>query len=199
MEKRLKKALKQVRLNEDTISMVLGSIVLIVVGILVYNYFTSLNKGQIASGIEQQASPTPGKIEFVEENGKTVPKSLPENYEVKKGDSLWTIAEDFYASGYNWSDIAKENGLKNANQIEVGQKLKLPKVEVKQATLVEKKVTNGIEGDSYVTKSGDYLWNIAIRAYGDGYKWTKIYQANVDKIGRNPNRLAKELTLTIPR
>lgn len=34
------------------------------------------------------------------------------------------------------------------------------------------------DGTSYKIKSGDCLWNIAKAAYGDGAKWTAIYEAN---------------------
>lgn len=46
-----------------------------------------------------------------------------------------------------------------------------------------KQPTRGTEGkggktQSYVVKSGDCLWNIAKKFYGDGAKWKKIYEAN---------------------
>lgn len=200
MQKRLKKILKQVRLNEDTISMILGSVVLVVVGVLVYNYFTSLNKGQITEESLQEVAPTPGKVEIVEEGGKKFAKGLPTTYTVQKGDNLWKISENYYSSGYNWVDIAKENGLKNANAIEVGQELVIPKAEVKiQTTVVKEVTTNTIEGDSYTTVKGDNLWSIAVRAYGDGYAWTKIYEANKQAIGGNANKVEKDIKLSIPR
>lgn len=34
----------------------------------------------------------------------------------------------------------------------------------------------------HTVKSGDCLWNIAKKYYGDGTKWTKIYEANKDTI-----------------
>lgn len=201
MAKKLKKLLKQVKVNENTISLVLGSIVLVVVGILIYNYFTSLNQGEITSGIDDQiqVSPTPGKVQVVEEGGKKFAKGLPTTYKVEKGDHLWSIAESYYASGYNWVDIAKANNLKNGNSIEIGQELIIPKVELKLATIKETAKPLSIEGTSYTTVKGDHLWSIAVRAYGDGYAWTKIYNANKDKIGTNPNLLEKDVVLSLPR
>lgn len=35
-----------------------------------------------------------------------------------------------------------------------------------------------ISGDSYTVVKGDNLWNIAVRAYGDGYKWVEIAKLN---------------------
>ena len=41
MEERLKQWLKALKFNESTISMLLGGLVVVVVGVLIYNYFTS--------------------------------------------------------------------------------------------------------------------------------------------------------------
>lgn len=37
-------------------------------------------------------------------------------------------------------------------------------------------------GKTYTVQSGDCLWSIAKQFYGDGSKYTKIYEANTDKI-----------------
>ena len=50
---------------------------------------------------------------------------------------------------------------------------------------------------TYTVKSGDCLWNIAKKFYGDGSKYTKIYEANKDKI-RTPNLIYAGQVLTIP-
>lgn len=50
---------------------------------------------------------------------------------------------------------------------------------------------------SYTVKKGDCLWNIAKKFYGKGSKYTKIYEANKDKI-KNPNLIYTGQVLTIP-
>lgn len=50
---------------------------------------------------------------------------------------------------------------------------------------------------TYKVKKGDCLWNIAKSIYGDGSKYTKIYEANKDKI-TNPNLIYPDQVLTIP-
>ena len=35
-----------------------------------------------------------------------------------------------------------------------------------------------ITGTTYIVKPGDNLWTICVRAYGDGYRWTKVAQDN---------------------
>ncbi|MBB4785807.1 LysM peptidoglycan-binding domain-containing protein [Streptomyces rapamycinicus] len=44
-----------------------------------------------------------------------------------RGDTLWSIAASKLGDGARWPEIAKLNGLKDADQIVPGQKLKLPK------------------------------------------------------------------------
>lgn len=130
-------------------------------------------------------------------------------YIVKAGDSLWTIAERQYKSGYNWVDIARVNKLNNPGKIEVGQKLQLPKATTKLNTITDvKKESNQkeqknttieagkISESSYVVKKGDSLWTIAIRAYGNGYKWTEITKAN--KLA-NPDLIHPGNKLNLPR
>ena len=50
---------------------------------------------------------------------------------------------------------------------------------------------------TYTVKSGDCLWNIAKKFYGNGSKYTVIYNANKDKI-KNPNLIYPGQVLTIP-
>ena len=92
----LQNLLKRIKLNENNISMALGVLILIVVGAIVVNYF----KGQ------QQSDTLP--------SGVTTEKTqvtLPTKHTVAKGETLWSIAEKYYKSGYNWVDIQKENNL----------------------------------------------------------------------------------------
>lgn len=50
---------------------------------------------------------------------------------------------------------------------------------------------------TYTVKRGDCLWNIAKKYYGKGNQYTKIYNANKDKI-KNPNLIYPGQVLTIP-
>jgi nucleoid-associated protein YgaU len=51
---------------------------------------------------------------------------------------------------------------------------------------------------TYTVVKGDCLWNIAKKFYGNGSKYTVIYNANKSVIGGNPNLIYPGQVLTIP-
>ena len=181
----LKKLLKQIKLNEESISMVLGALVIVIVGVLIVNYFK-----------DKRGETTPVALTTSTTNQIEVGKT----HTVVKGESLWAIAEEAYGSGYNWTDIYNANKLKNA-KVEIGQKLEIPEVTAKKPTVTKKvAVVNptekSITGDKYTVVKGDTLWSISVKAYGDGYKWVSVAKAN--KLV-NPNVIHVGNVLTLPR
>jgi nucleoid-associated protein YgaU len=123
-------------------------------------------------------------------------------YVTQKGDDLWSIAVKAYGNGYMWTKIAQENKLENPNILYSGTKLTLPKitptpvVAQKSPTPTTQVATgNTIKGHTYTVVKGDDLWDIAVRAYGDGYQWVKIAQANHLS---NPSVIFSGNVLSIP-
>ena len=51
---------------------------------------------------------------------------------------------------------------------------------------------------SYTVVKGDCLWNIAKKFYGNGSKYSTIYNANKGVVGGNPNLIYPGQVLTIP-
>src|SRR5205823_2027100 len=51
---------------------------------------------------------------------------------------------------------------------------------------------------TYTVRDGDSLWSIAQQFYGDGNQWNKIYDANKQVIGPDPNNIRAGMVLTIP-
>lgn len=194
----IKNLLKGLKLHESTISTILGFLVIIVVGLLVVNYFRNLDTGE--------AFPT---------SISTEEEARQDTYTVAAGDSLWTISEKVYGTGYNWVDIRDANNVENPNDIEEGQVLIIPEVgeeqevELAEATASPEPVVSAsptplptLEGEvaayaggTYTVIRGDNLWNIAVEVYGDGFRWVDIAEANHLV---NPSIIHAGNALTIP-
>lgn len=162
--------------------MVLGALVIVIVGVLVVNYFKDRAIGKISElATQNQVESTETKV-----------------HTVAQGENLWVIAEKYYGSGYNWVDIAEENEIANPSAISAGQELTIPNVEAKQLTVEEVKTENveSITGATYEVVKGDNLWTIAVRAYGDGYKWVEIAKEN-NLV--NPDLIHSGNILVLPR
>lgn len=182
---------KYIKSSEELVSMLLGLAIVVVIVSLLFN-FVQRRKGTVE---------IPGATDITLSENAIKEKQQEENvYIIEKGDSLWKIAEKKYNDGYAWTKIAKENNLKNASVLSVGQKLKMPVVESKITAAITKttETTNKIDSGIYKVVRNDSLWKIAVRAYGDGYKWNNIYQENKTII-RNPNLLEIGMTLKIPK
>lgn len=184
----LKNFLKKLKLNEENISMFLGALVIVIVGILIVNYFK-----------DKRSQITPVALSTQE----TTQNQIGKTHTVTKGETLWAIAENVYGSGFNWTDIYNANNLRT-QQIEVGQVLVLPNVSAKEPTATKNVSTIGqivqktepVLNTSYKVVRGDSLWKIAVTEYGDGYKWTLIAKANNLK---NPGVIHAGNVLTLPR
>jgi len=163
------KNLVLVSIKEKYPYLLLGATVILII-LLFFTAYVSKNKIVKLPSVKQTGQPT--------ENKPIVNTS----YIVKDGDTLWKISEDAYGSGYNAYDVAKANSLADANIISAGQILVLPSVTPKQPTRGEIAMAQtsqvSIKEDTYMVKHGDYLWKIAIEAYGDGYMWVNIAKAN---------------------
>lgn len=168
-----KRLMKELNLSDSYISMGLGLLVVIVVGVLLFNYFSKPSQPSITETGEQ----TEG-----EEVSEVTTLDLPRTHIVQEGDTLWSIAEKYYKSGYNWVDIASENNLADADRIEAGAQVLIPNVTPiatppsdPQLALADDSVSIP---QSYTVQTGDYLWAIALKTYNDGYKWVDIARAN---------------------
>ena len=159
---------KQLQNSDSVVSLFLGIAVVVVTTMLVVNYVKG--KGEQTA---QEAK--------TQQEQQALDKTLPTTYTVVDGDTLWKISETFFQSGYNWTDIMEANKLSNADMIEAGQTLTIPKVakrepvgQVSSATVEVKKP----DGGKYTVAHGDTLWNIAEKTYGTGFRWGEIAALN---------------------
>ncbi|MCI8628699.1 MAG: LysM peptidoglycan-binding domain-containing protein [Firmicutes bacterium] len=66
-----------------------------------------------------------GQTVLEEMGTKREGKDIPNTYVVKKGDSLWKIAQTMLNDGSRYKEIAEKNNIVNPNKIQVGQILRL--------------------------------------------------------------------------
>ena len=115
----LEKLESEIQSNQSKVSLVLGALIVLVIGILVFNYF---NQGKSSLGPAQQTQ--------IEDQQDVSKENLPGKYTVKEGDTLFTIAEKYYDDGYKYPEIANANSLTNPDQLEKEQVLQIPKLEL---------------------------------------------------------------------
>lgn len=201
----------EIQSNQSKLNMILGALIVLVVGILVFNYF---NRSKPALGPAQNTTP---------EGGDVSPDNLPGKYTVKEGDTLFTIADKYYQDGYKFEEIAKANNMTDPNNLETGQILEIPKLgasapsvtpsptptpeatsqpeemsapPVSETPSMDTNWGPKISGTSYTVVEGDWLSKIAGRAYGDIFAYKKL--AEVNHIP-NPDLIEPGMVLVIPR
>ncbi|OGE37621.1 hypothetical protein A3B45_02985 [Candidatus Daviesbacteria bacterium RIFCSPLOWO2_01_FULL_39_12] len=205
--------------KQSRLTMILGGLIILVVVVLLFNYF---NRSKPSIGPSQQT-----------QQGDVSPENLPGTYTVKEGDTLFSIAEKYYQDGYKYTEIAAANNLANPDNLETGQQLNIPKLsdqdlevglgqpsespsETPISTPTEEiipalesntqapQTSKGgqdwgptISGDTYEVVVGDWLSTIAARAYnGDIMAYTKLAEANNIP---NPDLIYPGMVLEIPR
>lgn len=193
------------RPGESYTSLVLGIVVVIIAAILILSFLRGKN---VNTDSEIQKNASSDESAEAVDGVQTVGDEKV--YKVQAGDDLWNIAEKVYKDGYKWVEIAKANSLTNPNLIYADNVLKLPN-SVQKASEMEAVVisspnanidTRGvavdtkITGGTYKVEKGDYLWEIAVRAYGDGFKWVEV--AKVNNI-TNPDIIFSGTELKLPR
>lgn len=96
------------------------------------------------------------------------PATQPDTYTIKKGDTLWGIAQ---AHGMSVYELARINDLNLDDTIYPGLVLRL------KAPTEEPKPEEPAD-DRYIVKYGDSLWQIAQKQLGNGWSWYRIARAN---------------------
>jgi nucleoid-associated protein YgaU len=160
-----------------------------------------------------------GDVGGAQADGEQQPTQTPisedqKEYTVQEGDTLWSIAERRYGSGYNYTDIIEANDLQNPDGLVKGQKLVLPDVEPKTATgdvqgeqaeagqteteqaQEDQQQQPDTQVTQYTVQAGDSLAIISEKVYGTQENWQRIAEANNIM---NPDHISVGMTLMIPR
>ena len=102
------------------------------------------------------------------------------------------ITRQISSSGYSHSATLIKTDV--GSSLKTSTKSKDKKKPVKKVTSSPSKST---AQRTYTVKKGDCLWNIAKKFYGNGSAYTKIYDANTNKIA-NPNLIYPGQVFVIP-
>ena len=117
--------------------------------------------------------------------------SVPRKYTVRKGDTLESIAKEFYGDAGKWQLIQKANDNIHPRKLGVGMVLIIPGVSAE----TKPQPTTTVAGKTHTIVKGDSLWDIAQKYYGDGNKYKLIMKANNIS---DPNALTVGQVLKIP-
>jgi len=170
--------------QESYTSLILGAIIVVILGLLVANFFSKRNQLQQQIGTGEQTQMTQANAS----------PSAGSDYTIAENDSLSKISEAAYGTQDYWMGIASINNIANPNIINTGDKLKLPlKEEIERKTAMTVQTT-------YNVSAGETYFTIAEKVYGDGSKWTILDKANGALRLPNGNPLVYAgSTITVPR
>ncbi len=122
-----------------------------------------------------------------ESTGDVAAPETPQTHTVAAGENLYRIGLKYNVS---WVTLAEYNNLPNANQIKVGQVLKIPGSDTSLANPTS--TPSPLTESTYVVKAGDNLFRIGLKY---NINWTQIAEANGIV---NPNQLKVGQELKIP-
>lgn len=119
-----------------------------------------------------------------------MPQAMYTEYNVEKGDYLWKISgkEDIYKDPMQWMRIYSYN-----------------REQIKDPDLIYPKQVFKIHRENgpneYLVAKGDFLAKIsgAASVLGDPAQWRKIYEANKDIVGEDPNKIYPYTVLRVPK
>lgn len=150
---------------------------------------------------QPEASLAPSAVPITE--AATDEETPTVEYVVRRGDSLWKIAQEHLGDGMRYREIVALNEAVLHGEpsfIDPGLTLRLPSDAAPAVDPTEKSNSN----NSYVVKSGDTLWDVAEEELGDGERYPEIFAASQDTVQRDgkhltdPDLIRPGWELTIP-
>lgn len=115
---------------------------------------------------------------------------------VRRGQTLWAIAEEYYGDGNEWRRILERNrgSIPRNGEVEVGSAIVIPVL-----SGGERAAPRPLSrASTYTVRAGDTLSGIAQSQLGAASRWRDILSLNSDRI-QSPEQLYTGLELKLPR
>lgn len=152
-----------------------------------------------------QQAPT----EFLVSRAGLAPTASDEfmSYTWQAGDSFRALAQRFYGSPLHVKRLRDANEGRDEAKLAAGEAILVAVKPAAEADRIarpsardaKEKGAAVVVGGTYTVGSGDVLGTISQKVYGTASKWRKIYDANRDVIGGDPNQLKPGTVLRIPQ
>ncbi len=96
---------------------------------------------------------------------------------VASGETLGEISQKYYNTARNWKKIAEANKV-DPNEIQVGQKLKIPVIESAAPVSTGTPIPLASGERSYTIQKGDSYYRIAQKELGNAARWKEVEKLN---------------------
>ncbi|HRP63423.1 MAG TPA: LysM peptidoglycan-binding domain-containing protein [Phycisphaerales bacterium] len=157
----------------------------------------------------------PGGVHLIGPNDNNAPRSSNAStqgvvfHNVQRGESLSSIAMQYYGDRALAADLAKFNNIANPDTIRVDHRLRIPPLSQLRPGAAPPQPAGGsnaaprqpeqpARAQTYTVQAGDSLSEISQKLLGTSRRWRDIYELNKDVI-RDPDNVPVGTTLRIPR
>jgi nucleoid-associated protein YgaU len=164
------------------------------------------------SAEERAAAPAPARETPASASASTGAAAAGEEtvYTVASGDSLWKISKKVYGDPKHANRIAKANKLDPDDNLRVGQKLKMPRIEgvtmaagsaaaapahAEAAAETPPAAPAAAGAKTYTVQEGDSLWRIASKELGSGAKYPEIEKLNPGVTSKTVLKVGQKLII----
>ena len=166
--------------------------------------------GSTASGVAPQNStiPATGSLNSSPERPQLSPSLTPQQasaqqiHVVESGETLTSIASQYYRNGNKFKLILDANPGLNPNRLKLGAKLIIPAANetvINDAPAIDPMTPVTLDATKhYRVEVGDSLHKIAYKLYGSTSEWVRLYELNKQLIGTDPARVKVGSVLQLP-
>ncbi len=120
-------------------------------------------------------------------------------HRVREGDTLWSIAQQYYGDGSQWTRLRERNQgrIMSDGQVRKGATIVIPGVPATAQRITPEPRTVVAKAKTYTVQRGDTLGEISMKTLGTSRRWQEIVDLNKDRI-RDPQNIPVGVELRLP-